>query len=480
MSHIKSEVVPSKVRMMAWITEIYNQGIRRPGYPADDWVEKWIKNRFERIGLEDVTLDPVPLKKWEAEMGTFKIWPKNKPDDSIEIPCFPLPYTTPTDGIEAELCSNSEEKLLGGKIGVYSLELIDLPTFVLRDMISACYYFDPQNEFDTLTQLMPFGVAIQDAITPAMEANALAFVGILSNYPWETQNYYVPYDAQERNLPSVWVSPNNGKTIVQLMSDGPTMGRLSYYGKISEAVSHNITGALRGVSDEWIVIGTHHDGPWSSAVEDASGVALVLAQAEYWSHIPMNQRPFNLLFLMNCGHMAGGAGIWSFIERNKKFLQEQVLTAIHLEHVSRDVKSENGKMIPLETPTVRWWFTSRINVLEKITQSAFITEKLDRSIVMPPDGFPPGLEHPPTDGGPYHTIGVPLVSLLAAPPYLFDPADTPDKIHQDSLEPITRAVIRIINALRSETGKGLREQVREKDQFPEKVEEYAETLLEHE
>jgi hypothetical protein len=43
--------VPSKARMMAWINEIYNQGIQRPGYPADDWVEKWIKNQFEQLGL---------------------------------------------------------------------------------------------------------------------------------------------------------------------------------------------------------------------------------------------------------------------------------------------------------------------------------------------------------------------------------------------------------------------------------------------
>ncbi len=478
MSHIESKVVPSKVRMMAWITEIYNQGIRRPGYPADDWVEEWIKHQFESLDLEDVTLDPVPIKKWEADMGTLKIWPKNKPDNSIEIPCFPLPYTTPTDGIEAELCLLSDKEKLSGKIGVYNLELIDLPTFVLKDMVQ--HYYDPKNEFDTISQLMPFGIAIQDAVEPAMEARVLAFIGILSNYPWETQNYYVPYDAKERNLPGVWVSPNNGRKVTQLMSDGPTMGRLSYSGKISETVSHNIIGTLPGMSEEWIVIGTHHDGPWASAVEDASGVALVLAQAEYWTKIPRNQRPFSLMFLMNCGHMAGGAGIWAFIERNQKFLHNKVVTTIHLEHVACDVKSENGRLIPLETPTVRWWFTSRINVLEEITESAFVKEALGRSIVMPPDGFPPGLEHPPTDGGPFHTEGVPLISLLAAPPYLFDPADTPAKIHQDSLEPITRAVIRIINALRNETAAGLREQVRGSDDFPEQVKKFAEKLLENE
>jgi hypothetical protein len=150
------------------------------------------------------------------------------------------------------------------------------------------------------------------------------------------------------------------------------------------------------------------------------------------------------------------------VERNKEFLQK-VVTAIHLEHVSRDIKSENGRLIPLDDPTVRWWFTSRITPLEEITINAIIKEDLYRSIIMPPDGFPPGSPSPPTDAAPYHLAGVSIVSLLAAPPYLFDPADTLDKIHQDSLEPITRAVIRIVNGLKDYTAQGLRDLVRKKE-----------------
>jgi hypothetical protein len=36
------------------------------------------------------------------------------------------------------------------------------------------------------------------------------------------------------------------------------------------------------------------------------------------------------------------------------------------------------------------------------------------------------------------------VNFLAAPMYLFDAQDTPDKIHEASMEPVTRAAIRII------------------------------------
>ncbi len=40
-----------------------------------------------------------------------------------------------------------------------------------------------------------------------------------------------------------------------------------------------------------------------------------------------------------------------------------------------------------------------------------------------------------------------MISLLAAPMYLFDPADRVDMVHEASLEPITAAVIDMVNGL---------------------------------
>jgi hypothetical protein len=116
-------------------------------------------------------------------------------------------------------------------------------------------------------------------------------------------------------------------------------------------------------------------------------------------------------------------------------------------------------MIPLADPTVRWWFVSRILLLEEITEEAIIKEDLQRSLFLPPDDFIPGTDGPPTDGNSYQPAGIPLISFLTAPPYLFDASDTMDKIHEESFEPLTRAVIRIINSLKGHTAKELRDQV---------------------
>ncbi len=455
MNIIRKELVPSITEIMAWTSEIFNHGIRRPGYSADYNVENWVKEQFENIGLQDVTLDPVPVKKWEAHDAKLKIWMVDIPNEVIDIPCFPIPYTKPKSNLEAELGMVSDKILMSGKIGVSELELFKFPVKAIKVYSGVDRYYDPDNEFDNIEQTFPFDFKMHALLDRPSKNGIAGFIGILSGYPWETDEYYVPYDAFEREIPGVYVSRSNGKMILKLIEKGTVRARLSYNAKISEVISHNIIGTLQGKSDEWIVIGSHHDGPWNSAVEDASGMALVLAQAKYWSQIPKEQRPFNLMFLMNCAHMAGGKGAIAFAEKYKEFLKK-VVVGIHLEHVARDVKSENGKLIPLEDPTVRWWFVSRILPLEEIVEKAIIKEDLKRSILLPPDGFPPGRNNPPTDGSFYHLDGIPFISFLTAPPYLFDTADTLDKIHEESYQPLTRAVIRMINDLKNYTASKLR------------------------
>lgn len=458
MRSIKKELVPSTEDMMNWTKEIFNQGIRRPGYQADLWAENWIKEQFESYGLLDIKFDPIKVNKWEATEAKLKLWMVDNPTEIFEIPCFPIPYTSPNNEIEAELSLNSDESQLIGKILVSELNLFKFPAKMAMALSGADRCYDPTNELETLEQTVPFDIRFQEVLRPALENDASGFIGILSGYVWETDKYYVPYDAVERKIPGVWVSGNKGKKIMDLMNKGKVKASIHYDAQITEVISHNITGILPGNTDEWIVIGTHHDGPWNSAVEDASGMALVLAQAKYWSQIPEEQRPFNFMFLMNSGHMAGGRGTEEFVKRNKEFLSK-VVTAIHLEHVARDVRTENGKLIPLDTPTVRWWFTSRIIPLEEIVEDAIIKEDLQRSIMLPPDNLIPGHDMPPTDGAYYHPAGIPFVSFLTAPPYLFDPSDTIDKIHQESFLPITQAVVRIINSLKGFTAKNLRDQI---------------------
>lgn len=443
--------------MMGWINDIFDQGIRRPGYEANEWATEWSAQQFEDLGL-DVRFDPVSVERWESRNCALSVWPSDDRSRAIDVDCMAIPYSTASSGLEGSVAEDEEGADLDGKIALYHMDLIRIPQALLTAISTDQY--DPEGVFETLQGVMPFGTRFLGVMDPPVEAGATGVISVLRDYPRDTHDYFVPYDAVVRPVPGVWVSREQGKRIDALAEAGPISARMSFEGGTETRTSNSVIGTLEGMSDEWIVIGTHHDGPWGSAVEDASGMALVLAQAMYWASLPMQERPHNLLFLMNAGHMAGGAGLKAFVDRNQELL-EQTLVEIHLEHVAKTaVEGPDGDLQVLDDPEARWWFVTDNPLLQGLTKDAIVRHELNRSFILEPTSWPPGTETPPTDGA-FFFPDTPIIQHLAAPVYLFDSADTPDKVHQPSLVPITEAVIDIVEGLTDQSATGVREQTRE-------------------
>jgi hypothetical protein len=159
-----------------------------------------------------------------------------------------------------------------------------------------------------------------------------------------------------------------------------------------------------------------------------------------------------MLFLLHAGHMAGGAGIWAFLPAHADEVSRTVLE-VHLEHAALEFIEKDGKIEATGLPEPRWWFTSRIPQLETAVLDAIQSERLTRSVILPSNIFG---NAPPTDGAGFSLAGVPQVSFLTAPFYLFDAIDTVDKVDRDNLAPISRAAIRIIESTRDETAQSMR------------------------
>lgn len=435
--------------MLGWIDQIVAQGVRRPAYPADRWTERFIRDQFQAFRLGRVRLEPVPTAKWDPGRACVTVWPADSPADAVDdLSCFPLPHTSP-GVVEADLVPLADGDVTG-RVALDRLELMRTPQALMRH--AATSHYDPDNDFDELEQVLPFGPALQLVLEPSLQAGAAAFVGLLSGVPWETQDYYVPYDGQLRPIPAVWVSAANGRRVDALLANGPVRARVEVEADRTDVECFNVVGELPGASDEWVVVGTHHDGPWASAVEDGSGIALLLAQARYWASVPVGDRPHNLLFTAMAGHMSHGAGTRAFIAAHPD-LMDRVVLEVHLEHTARMCEADGTNLVPTDDPEPRWWFTSRNPELEHAVHAALEAEDLRRSLVLRPDFFGP---MPSTDGGFFHLEQVPLVNFLTAPMYLFDSADTMDKIHAPSLEPVSRAAIRIIEWTSGRTAAAVR------------------------
>lgn len=453
---MRDEWVPESNWIFDLIEELYARGVRRPGYPADRWAIEFCARRFREFGLENVRLEPVSVPYWEPRSWSLHVAGSA---GEVELPCFPLPHSAPTDGLELDLVSYdaASPDQVSGKASFHDVRLMRVPpTMPVSGGLSALpgaselnlethpggQIVDPRGTFDGTYQVLPFGPLMQEVMEPAVVAGAAAYVGALTAYPGDSYEYYVPYDAVPRPIPGLWVRSSDGARLRAMLDAGPVRVRLHVDSLRQEITDHNVIGELPGADQDRIVVGSHHDGPWSSAVEDASGVALVLAQAAYWSRVPAASRPHHLVFLLNAGHMAGGLGCRAFVRAHGLELERTVLE-IHLEHAASEFVERDGGLVASGEPETRWFFTSRIPSLEAAVAQALQAEGLDRSLILPPDALGP---QPPTDGGFFHTAGVPLVNYLTAPFYLFDAMDTMDKVHKPSLVPVTRAAIRLIDA----------------------------------
>ena len=438
--------VPSARTIKRWISTIVDQGIRRPAYPADKWIERWGRARFEELGLDDVHFEPVEVERWDPGTAVLTIGDRR-------FRGLQLPYTE-SGTVEGELVvmpSTAEPGTVDGRIGVVELNPITLPQDYARDNLATAFV-DPDDDLQTLQQTLPFDTKFNEVMDPALEGGAIGFVGLLTGFPWVTHDYYVPYDGKHREAPGIWLDSRDGQAVLDLVAGGTTAARLEVGGKRTPANSRNVVGMLPGASDEWVIVASHHDGPWASAVEDASGTSLVLAQAAYWAEVPRDQRPHNMMFVLMAGHMFGGAGTSAFVAEHGVLL-DQVVLEVHLEHAARQAVAEDGELVPTDDPEVRWWFTSENPSLVTKVQDALTAERLGRSLILKPDVF---FAAPPTDGAAFHVAGVPIVQFLTAPMYLFDSGDTIDKIHDASLEPVSRAVVQIIESTAGVTAAQMR------------------------
>jgi len=100
--------IPTRETIYGWIAEVFGHGIRRPGYPADQWAEEWIAERFRDIGLDDVRLEPITVTRWEPTDWTLEV--TDAGGTTATIDCFPVPFSAPVDRLDVVLAASSRPR----------------------------------------------------------------------------------------------------------------------------------------------------------------------------------------------------------------------------------------------------------------------------------------------------------------------------------------------------------------------------------
>jgi len=456
-----SPVIPSEDEIFSHITTIVDQGIRRPGYPADQWAENYIEEQFKKYGLDYVHKEQVTHhgKDYGDEPEVNLKWVPLKTSlivyneiESVTIPAFSVPLAVSTDdnGLDLEIVpleSQKENPAAQGKIALYPVKFTDATSHFFLKRVAEWYY-DPDNSFMGKRQPPVASLERKDTMKYAIGSGAAGYIGVITNNPDpDMYEYHMPSFGESRPIPGVYISEESGEKIRALMQQqGTTRAKLISKVSIEPFVSHNIIGTLEGKSDDWVIVSGHHDGNFYGAVEGGSSTAVVLAQAEYWAQVPEDKRPHNMLFLITSGHVCGVTGGWSFPREHQDLLNNIVLE-ISLQNIALEYERGDGKFVPTGKSQARFWFTSQSETLMHLVKTAIITERIDRSYIFKPDTFNPETKLPNSDGAFFYKNGVPIVNLVSSPAYLFTSADTLEKVDKGSLVPVTKAVISIINAL---------------------------------
>jgi hypothetical protein len=141
---VHDEFLTSADDMMGWISTVVAQGIRRPGYPADVWAEQWIRDQFTAFGLQDPTLDPVQVKRWQLQQCSLMVWGDAAPQDVRSIPCFAVPYSAATLGLEKPVSLLAPDADVTDRIAVVEQTFLTLPQTIIRAFSTREY--DPDGE----------------------------------------------------------------------------------------------------------------------------------------------------------------------------------------------------------------------------------------------------------------------------------------------------------------------------------------------
>jgi hypothetical protein len=430
--------------MLGWIRQIVGFGTRRPGYPQSLQVEQWLEAQFRVLGLTDVRAEPVPVNCWQPSTTALGF-------PEIELPCFPIPYTawTPAAGAEAPTVfvgdgspGEVERAEARGRIVVADMRFADLSAAALKR--GAQFICDPNRSIpDGSLHVANWLIRNFTAYYEAQRRGAVGFIGLLADAPADGCDFFVPYDGFLKGLPGVWVGREHASQL-RGMAQAGQRARLVSTGATRLADSHNIVGLVRGrgwlpdMVNENIIVTCHHDAPFASAVEDASGLAVLLALAKEFAASQANQHELHrdLVFVASSGHFHGGIGNRVFVERHAKDLLKRTVAGFGVEHIAQEAESDgHGGYRLTGRPEVRALFFDGSAEFAGVLAEEAERCGLDRLICADAYGLGP---EPPCDSAPFFTAGIPSVCHISGPLYLFDPHDTVDKVRATDLVPMAR------------------------------------------
>ena len=267
----------------------------------------------------------------------------------------------------------------------------------------------------------------------AQDAGAAMTIGIWGY----AGNMGIIQGTQAQETPGFWIGYEDGKRLRELIEDGPVrIAAVMDLDIVDGLSSVSQYGMLPGTTDETIIITAHQDGWFDAALDNASGLAVMVALAEHFAQIPREQRRRNMIFVGTAGHHVGSPN--SPYMRDSGMLEKTALL-LNTEHIAPVQFLPYGTELRRTAGISprRWWVHGSDRLLDTVLD-AYRTFGV--SIV--------GEMHPGASG----EIGridreAPSIQLIRSPEHKHTTLDVAVLVPSVGLEAVARSFAKIIDGV---------------------------------
>ncbi len=329
--------LPQPDQIFSWVEEFASKEHRRPGTPEYHWAVDYFVEKLEDFGFEDVKKEPIDMMVWQADDWSLTIDHQGEP---VEISSFWEWHTgfTQPEGVKAPM--------------IYvGLKLEPEHDVNGRIVVAEGRFTGPVRRRNHASYPKDHPLSKRDIYWQAVDRGAVGVVFITSVDSWPGYNYkrFLPpvFDASERSVP-VLVVPISEGAPMRRYAEQQLEAILVLSGTRKPGVVYNVHAVLPGQSEENIIVSSHLDSGFKGAIEDASGVSSVLAQAYTWSKVPIEYRPKTLVFVGTGSHYyPRPLGATRFALDHKDDLMKNNLLVINVEHfASRQYRADGLYLVP--------------------------------------------------------------------------------------------------------------------------------------
>ena len=465
-----AEYMPDTEEIFSYIEELAGiEGTRQSGTEGGIAAQKYIQDKFEEYGLEDVHVIPTETDIWQCDDWLLEVQGKEMDSYRMYMSLFDGKYA---EGGELKTDADGKVSKNNGTYGTFSTSdsgnTEDGEIIFVKD-VDAFKAMDAEEiEGKVVASNIKslYDEPLEYYYAQAMGASA--FVGILSEY--FDSNKYNPEDMTYVNgsfkIPGYYVTKKVGDEIKAMIKEAEDKGQPAeaHFGRTVNVERTDKAGSVAGIlpgkegnDGKLIMMHSHYDATTpEGATQDGSGSSIVLALAKFYSQIPQEERDRGILFVLNDTHASdydahdnviseylGGEWVDEEACVIPCMKETDVLADICVEHISEEALIEDNELVFTGNVSPRAAFVANAPEMMKIVKEE--TENLQDEKNTGTTKIEKA-ESIVTDADPFWCdgYGIPVVSLISAQPYLYDDCDTLDKVPQRALRPVAESLANII------------------------------------